>query len=333
MTDQPRINLIQAVNQALHHAMADDERVLVLGEDVADKEGGGVFGVTKGLSQAYGTGRVRSTPIAEQAIIGAAIGAALKGRRPVAEIMLMNFTAVAMDMLTNHAAKLRFMSGGQTHVPMVVRTSTGVGIGSGGQHSDYLEAWFAHTPGLKVVAPSTPEDAYGLMRSAIDDPDPVIFIENISTYWKKGAAPQAGHRVLLGKAAVVRPGKDLTVITYSRLVWEALAAAEAVAAEGVDVEVIDLRTISPWDRATVMASVERTGRAIIVHEAVREFGVGAELAAEINETLFGRLKAPVARLGGAFAPVPFSKPLETEYAPTAARIAEAIRRSIQHKQD
>lgn len=331
MTDQPRINLIQAVNQALHHAMADDERVLVLGEDVADKEGGGVFGVTKGLSQAYGTGRVRSTPIAEQAIIGAAIGAALKGRRPVAEIMLMNFTAVAMDMLTNHAAKLRFMSGGQTHVPMVVRTSTGVGIGSGGQHSDYLEAWFAHTPGLKVVAPSTPEDAYGLMRAAIDDPDPVIFIENISTYWKKGAAPQAGHRVPLGKAAVVRPGKDLTVITYSRLVWEALAAAEAVAAEGMDVEVIDLRTISPWDRATVMASVERTGRAIVVHEAVREFGIGAELAAEINETLFGRLKAPVSRLGGAFAPVPFSKPLETEYAPTAARIAEAIRRSIQHK--
>lgn len=333
MTDAPRINIIQAVNLALHHAMAEDDKVLVLGEDVADKEGGGVFSVTKGLSTAYGTDRVRSTPIAEQAIIGAAIGAALKGRRPVAEIMLMNFTAVAMDMLTNHAAKLRFMSGGQTSVPIVVRTSTGVGIGSGGQHSDYLEAWFAHTPGLKVVAPSTPADAYGLMRSAIEDPDPVIFIENISTYWKKGAAPEGGHRVPLGQAATIRPGKDLTIVTYSRLVWESLAAAETLAAEGVEVEVIDLRTVAPWDREAVLASVGRTGRAIIVHEAVREYGVGAEMAAEINQALFGRLKAPVLRLGGAYAPVPFSKPLESAYAPDATGIADAIRQSMNHGKD
>ena len=187
MTDVPKPpNMIQALNAALHDAMADDAGVLALGEDVADGEGGGVFGVTKGLSSKFGDARVRSTPISEQAIIGAAIGASMLGRKVVAEIMLMNFTAVAMDMIVNHAAKLRFMSGGQTSVPIVVRTATGVGLGTGGQHSDYLEAWFAHTPGLKVVAPSNPADAYGLMRAAIDDPDPVIFIENMQLYFKRG---------------------------------------------------------------------------------------------------------------------------------------------------
>jgi len=320
--------MIQALNAALHDAMAEDQAVLVLGEDVADNEGGGVFGVSKGLSSAFGSGRVRSTPISEQAIIGAAIGASMVGRKPVAEIMLMNFTSVAMDMIVNHAAKLRFMSGGQTGVPIVIRTATGVGLGTGGQHSDYLEAWFAHTPGLKVVAPSNPADAYGLMRAAIDDPDPVLFIENMQLYFKRGTAPERGHRVEIGKAATLREGSDLTIIAHSRMVQESLKAADQLATDNIAAEVIDLRTIAPWDRETVLASVEKTKRAIVVHEAVREFGIGAEIASTLNERLFGRLKAPIVRLGGAFCPVPFAKPLETAFAPQAANIADAARHSL-----
>ena len=194
-----------------------DPNVIVLGEDVADGQEGGIVGVTKGLSTKYGESRVRSTPISEQAIIGAAIGAAIVGMRPVAEIMLMNFTAVAMDMIVNHAAKLRFMSGGQTHVPITIRTMTGAGFGTGGQHADYLEAWFAHTAGIKVVAPSSPADAYGLMLSCIFDDDPCLFIENMPTYWNPGAAPERGVRIPLGKANVLRPGSDVTVISYSRM--------------------------------------------------------------------------------------------------------------------
>src|SRR5271156_273329 len=192
---QNTLNTIQAVNLALDEAMGLDPNVIVLGEDVGDEQGGGIAGVTKGLSTKYGKNRVRATPISEQAIMGAAIGAAIVGMRPVAEIMLMNFTTVCMDMIVNHAAKLRFMSGGQTHVPLTIRTMTGAGFGTGGQHADYLEAWFAHTAGIKVVAPSNPADAYGLMRSCIDDPDPCLFIENLPTYWLEAEAAQAGHRV------------------------------------------------------------------------------------------------------------------------------------------
>lgn len=317
------LNLIQAINLALDHALAADPKVLLLGEEVGDREEGGVMGVTKGLSTKYGDDRVKSTPISEQAIIGAAIGAAIGGYRPVAEIMLMNFVTVAMDMLVNHAAKLRFMSGGQTNVPIVVRTMTGAGFGTGGQHSDYLESWFAHTPGIKVVAPSNPDDAYGLMRSAIEDEDPVIFIENLPSYWTPG--PVSGERVPIGKARVAREGSDVTIIAHSLMVGYSLAAAEALAADGIAAEVIDLRTLAPWDKDSVVASVRKTGRAIIVHEAVREFGIGAEIAAEINETLFGALKSPVRRIGGAFCPVPFSKPLETAFVPSAASIEAAVR--------
>jgi pyruvate/2-oxoglutarate/acetoin dehydrogenase E1 component len=269
---------------------------------------------------------VRSTPISEQAIIGAAIGAAIGGYRPVAEIMLMNFVAVPMDMITNHAAKLRFMSGGQTKVPIVIRTMTGAGFSTGGQHSDYLEAWFAHTPGIKVVAPSNPDDAYGLMRSAIEDDDPVMFIENLPSYWTPG--PVSMQHVPIGRAKVALQGTAVTIVAHSRMVLESLAAAKALAAEGIDVEVVDLRTISPWDRATVLASVAKTGRAIIVHEAVKQFGIGAEIASVINEELWGKLKAPVQRLGGAFSPVPFSKPLETAFAPVAANIVAAVRKAV-----
>lgn len=322
MTTQT-LNTIQAVNLALHDAMAADPKMLVLGEDVADREEGGVVGVTKGLSTAFGDDRVKSTPIAEQAIIGAAIGASLGGYRVVAEIMLMNFTTVAMDMIVNHAAKLRFMSGGQTHVPIVIRTMTGAGMSNGGQHSDYLEAWFAHTPGIKVVAPSNPSDAYGLLRAAIDDPDPVIFIENLPGYWNAG--PVSREVVPLGKAKVAREGSDLTIISYASMVAPALAAAEKLASEGINVEVVDLRTIAPWDKETVRASVGKTGRALIVHEAVKEFGVGAEIAAELSDHFFGKLKSPVRRVGGAFCPVPYSKPLEVAFAPQAADIENAVR--------
>ncbi|MET0547269.1 MAG: alpha-ketoacid dehydrogenase subunit beta [Caulobacterales bacterium] len=318
-----QLTIVQAVNLALHDAMEADPKVLILGEEVADKQEGGVMGVTKGLSTKYGTDRVKATPISEQAIIGAAIGASVGGYRPVAEIMLMNFIAVPMDMITNHAAKLRFMSGGQTNVPIVIRTMTGVGFSTGGQHSDYLEAWFAHTPGIKVVAPSNPDDAYGLMRSAIEDDDPVLFIENLPLYWTPG--PVTKEKVPLGKAKVSLEGKDISIIAHSRMVTESLAAAKTLAGEGISVEVVDLRTISPWDRAAVLKSVGKTGNALVVHEAVKQFGIGAEIASVVNEELWGKLKAPAQRLGAAFSPVPFSKPLETAFAPTAATIADAVR--------
>ncbi len=317
------VTIMQAINAALADAMEADPKVLVLGEDVADPEEGGVVGVTRGLSTRFGEQRVKSTPISEQAIIGAAIGSSLLGFKPVAEIMLMNFTTVAMDMIVNHAAKLRFMSGGQTNVPIVIRTMTGTGFSSGGQHSDYLESWFAHTAGLKVVAPSNPADAYGLMRAAIDDPDPVIFIENLPCYWMQGPACPAGHVVPLGKAQIVREGKDITIVSYSRTLLESLGAAAALEQAGISAEVIDLRTVAPWDEAAVLASAAKTGRLLIAHEAVERHGLGAEIAAVASKALFGKLKAPVERIGAPFAPVPFAKPLEDAYAPNAERIAAA----------
>ena len=322
------MNSIQAINLALDEAMSLDPNVILLGEDIADEEEGGVVGVTRGLSTKYGKSRVRTTPISEQAIIGAAIGAAIVGMRPVAEIMLMNFTAVAMDMIVNHAAKLRYMSGGQTHVPLTIRTMTGAGFGTGGQHADYLEAWFAHTAGIKVVAPSSPAEAYGLLLSCVFDDDPCLFIENMPTYWKPGAPPEPGRRIPLGKANIARPGKDLTLVSYSRTVSDCLAAAEKLSKEGVDCEVIDLRTVAPWDAESVLKSVARTRRAVIVHEAVKPFGVGAEIASRINEELFGQLAAPVQRVGAYHSPVPFAKKLETEFVPTPARIESAIRATL-----
>lgn len=322
------MNTLQAVNLALDDALAGDPNVILLGEDIGDGQGGGVVGVTKGLSTKYGEARVRSTPIAEQAIVGAAIGAALAGMRPVAEVMLMNFTTVAMDMIVNHAAKLRFMSGGQTHVPITIRTMTGAGSGNGGQHSDYLEAWFAHTAGIKVVAPSSPEDAYGLLLSCIEDDDPCMFIENIQSYWTPGAVPKRGVRIPLGKAKVVQEGGDVTVISYSRVLNDCAAVAKRLADEGIGVELLDLRTIAPFDVETIIESVEKTGRAVIVHEAVKNFGVGAEIAACINEHLHGRLKSKVIRVGAPYCPVPFAKALESAFVPGEACIEAAIRAAV-----
>ena len=322
------INTIQAVNMALDEAMGLDPNVILLGEDIADAQEGGIVGVTKGLSSKYGASRVRSTPIAEQAIVGAAIGASLVGMRPVAEIMLMNFTTVAMDMIVNHAAKLRFMSGGQTHVPITIRTMTGAGFGTGGQHADYLEAWFAHTPGMKVVAPSSPAEAYGLMLSCIFDDDPCLFIENMPAYWNPGELPVPGERIPIGKAKVVRPGSDVTLISYSRMLQDCATVADKLAREGISVELVDLRTISPLDEASLLESVARTRRAVVVHEAVRKFGVGAEIAALLHEKLFGELKAPVQRVGANYSPVPFSKPLEMAFVPQPSTIEAAVRKAL-----
>jgi pyruvate dehydrogenase E1 component beta subunit len=326
-TSPKQINIIQALNWALDDAMAQNPDVILFGEEVADPEGGGIMKVTAGLSTKYGD-RVRSTPISEMGFIGAAVGAAVAGLRPVAEIMLMNFVAVCMDQITNHAAKLRFMSGGQTHVPMVIRTMTGSGFQTGGQHSDFLEAWFCHTPGLKVVMPSNPADAYGLMLAAIADDDPVIFVEHIVNYWTPGAPPERGKPIPLGKARIVRPGEDVTLIGYSRSMLDIPVVAAKLATEGIDCEVIDLRTVSPLDMDTVLGSVSKTGRVVIVHEAVKSFGVGAELSARIYETNFRQLKAPVQRVASQDCPVPFAKHLESAFMYSHADIEAAVRATL-----
>lgn len=318
----------EAARMAMDEALGLDPRVLVFGEDVADPEGGGILKATQGLSSKYGELRVRSTPIAEQAIVGAAVGAAIAGMLPVCEIMLMNFTTVAMDQIVNHAAKIRFMSGGQTAVPLTLRTMTGVGRGTGGQHGDMVEAWFAHTAGLKVVIPSSQAEWKGLLLSSIFDDDPCIFVENIQMTVGSGPAPSPGLRIPLGKANVLREGSDVTVISYGRPIADCLAVAEAFAGEGVSVEVVDLRTIVPLDRETFLNSVAKTKRAVVVHEAVRSFGVGAEISAQITEHLFSELKAPVQRVASHDSPIPYSKPLETAFAWSQDDIVQAIRKTL-----
>lgn len=319
-----KLHAIAAVNAALHEAMAADDKVLIIGEDLADPEGGGVTGATAGLSTKFGEERVKSTPISEQAIIGAAIGAAIAGYKPVAEIMLMNFTTVAMDMIFNHAAKLRFMSGGQTSVPITIRTLTGAGWQTAGQHADHLEGWFAHAAGIKVVAPADPADYKGLLLSCIQDPDPCIFIESAGTLFMPADVPDDQGPIPLGKAKIVQEGTDVTIVTWSSQAIRAKFALPAFAEAGISVELIDLRTVSPWDRETVLASVAKTGRVLIAHEAVRDFGPGAEIAATINEELFGKLKAPVRRLGAPKCPVPFAKVLEDAYIVQPADMVAAV---------
>jgi 2-oxoisovalerate dehydrogenase E1 component len=299
--------------------------VFVAGVDVG--AGGNVFGLFRGLSEAY-PGRVLDTPISETAIIGAAVGAAMAGMRPVVEIMYMDFLGVCFDQLLNQAAKLPFMTGGKARMSLVVRTQFGAGRSSGSQHSQSLEALLAHIPGLTVVMPSTPADAYGLLRAAIRDPNPVVFVENRLTYGRKGPRPPAGHLLPLGKAAIVRPGTDVTVVSYSRMLHDALAAADEVAAEGIEAEVVDLRTIAPLDRETVLESLSRTHRLLVAHEAVRDFGVGAELAALAAGEGFRYLKAPVVRVAPPMTPAPYSPPLEKEWLPDRAAISDAIRRVV-----
>lgn len=319
------ITCAQAVNVALHEAMARDGSVLVLGEDVADPEGGGVRGCTRGLSTKFGDHRVRSTPIAEQAIVGAAVGAAIGGMRPVCEIMLMNFMSVGMDQLINHAAKQRYMSGGQTSVPLTLMTMSGAGAKTGGQHSDMLEAWLAHTPGLKVVVPSSPDDYRALLLSCIFDDDPCVFIENTLQLAMKGPPLTPGYQAPLGKARIVQEGSDVTLVGYGRPILDAEKVVAKLKDEGISVELIDLRSIVPMDEEAILTSVAKTGRVVILHEAVKRFGVGAEIAARINEELFGQLKKPVRRIGMPYSPVPFSPALEKLVLWTPDEIETAIR--------
>lgn len=322
------INTVTSLNWALDDALHDDPRVVLFGEDLADPEGGGIVKVTQGLSTKYGDLRVRSTPISEMGFVGAAVGAAVGGLRPVVEIMLMNFVGVCMDQITNHAAKLRFMSGGQTGVPMVIRTMTGSGMSNGGQHSDFLEAWFCHTAGIKVVMPSTPADAYGLLRAAIDDEDPVLFIEHFPGYWTPGPAPERGLKIPLGKAHVEKQGRDVSLIGYSRAMGDIRAVAAKLATDGIDAEIIDLRTVSPLDMETLLSSVAKTRRAVVVHEACRSFGVGAEISSRIHEALFDQLKAPVQRVAAMDAPVPYAKSLERAFVYSHDDIEAAVRRTL-----
>ncbi|MBB4631950.1 alpha-ketoacid dehydrogenase subunit beta [Sphingosinicella soli] len=323
----------EATNMALDEALAADPHVLVFGEDVADGQGGGIVHGTKGLSAKYGDLRVRSTPISEQAILGAAVGAAVAGMRPVAEIMLMNFLTVGMDQLVNHAAKIRFMSGGQTGVPLTIRTMSGAGGGFGGQHSDMLEAWLAHVPGLKVVVPSDPTEWKGLLTACIFDDNPCVFIESTMMVMSgmKTPAPEPGYSIPLGKANVARVGTDVSVIGYGRPIADVHSLAERLGREGISVEVIDLRTIAPLDMKTVLASVAKTKRAVIVHEAVRSFGVGAEIAAHINEDLFGQLAAPVRRVASKNTPVPYSSTLEKAFMWSEANLESAVRSTLTGK--
>jgi 2-oxoisovalerate dehydrogenase E1 component len=314
---------MDAVRLALEHELTADPDVFVAGIDVG--VGGNVFGLTRGLAQAFPC-RVRDTPISESAIIGTAVGAAMAGMKPVVEIMYMDFIGVCLDMLLNQAAKLRFMTGGRAAMPLVVRTQFGAGRSSGSQHSQSLEALLAHIPGLTVVMPANPADTYGLLRSAIQDPNPVVFVENRLQYGFKGPRPPADHLVPLGRAKVVREGTDITLVSWSRMVQDCLAAAELLAAEGVSVEVIDLRTIAPLDRETVLASLAKTNRLVIAHEAVRDFGVGAELSALAVDEGFWHLDAPVTRVAAPSMPAPYSPALERLWLPSRDTIADTLRR-------
>jgi pyruvate dehydrogenase E1 component beta subunit len=319
----PETTTIAAINRTLAEAMRADERVLVLGEDVAE---GGPYTATAGLAEEFGAERVVNTPISEAAITGVAIGAAQAGLRPVLEIMFVDFLTLALDQLVNAAAKAHFMSGGQLTVPLVLRTQGGAGQRGAAQHSQSLESWLAHVPGLKVVMPSRAADAAGLLASAIADPNPVVFVECKTLYFRKEDVPEPLGPVPLGRAAVVREGGDVTVVALSRLVPEALAAAKRLAAEdGIEVDVIDPRTLVPLDVETIVASVERTGRLVVAHEAVAHGGFGAEIAVRAQEAAFDYLDAPIARVGAPFAPVPFSGPLEDAYLPGADEIVAAVR--------
>lgn len=316
------LRFAQAVAQSLHDAMYADDRVIVLGEDVA--AAGGPFKATRGLLEEFGDTRVRDTPISEASLVSMAVGAAMSGLKPVVEIMFMDFVTLAMDAIVNQAAKARFMFGGHSNVPMVVRMPHGGGLSAGPQHSQCLEAWFAHVPGLKVVCPSNPADAYSLLRTAIDDPDPTIFIEHKALYGLKGDV-DAGAPVAIGKAATVRPGRDATIVSYGAAVHAAIEAAGVLAKEGTEVEVIDLRSLQPWDSQAVYESVARTHRLVIVHEAVRAFGIGAEIAACVAHDAFDELDAPIVRVAAPFMPVPFAKSLERNYIVGADRIVQAVR--------
>ena len=316
--------LVDALHDALQEEMRRDPAVFVLGEDAAV---GGPFGVTSGLAEEFGEGRVINTPISEDAIMGLAVGAALAGRRPVVEIMFMDFIPLAMNQLVNHAAKLRYMSGGQLSVPMVVRAQQGAAGGWGAHHSQSLESWFVHVPGLRVVAPSTPADAKGLLKAAIRDDNPVLFLEHRGLYFREDEV-DGEAAVKLGSAKVVRAGGDVTIAAYLRMVSEAMEAAQELERRGISAEVVDLRSLSPLDMDTILESVNKTHRLVVAHEGVVTGGVGAEVAAGVQERGFDALDAPIQRVGAPFAPVPASPVLEAAFVPGRDAIVAAVERTL-----
>jgi 2-oxoisovalerate dehydrogenase E1 component len=318
--------MMDAIREAVVYEMTRDPSVYMAGIDVG--KGGNVYALFRGLYDQF-PGRVRDTPISESAIVGSAVGAAMAGMRPVVEVMYMDFIGVCLDALMNQAAKLRFMTGGRASLPLVVRTQFGAGRSSGSQHSQSLEALLAHIPGLTVVMPSGPVEAYGLLRAAIQSPNPVVFVENRLQYGLKGPRPNEDYIIPLGKARVARPGRDVTVVTYSRMLQEVIAAAEEVAESGIEVEVIDLRTIAPFDRAAVLESLKKTRRLIIAHEGVQDFGVGAEVAALAANEGFWHLDAPVVRVAPPAMPAPYSPGLEQAWLPDRSVIADAMRRIVE----
>lgn len=319
----PTMTYAQAINDALKLEMQRDPTVFITGEDVGLF--GGCFGVTAGLYEAFGAKRVRDTPITESAIIGSAVGAAVGGLRPVAELMFVDFIGVALDQLYNQAAKMKYMFGGKARIPLVLRTACGAGIGAAAQHSQCLEAWFMHVPGLKVVMPSTPADAKGLLITAIRDDNPVVFLEHKLLYGLSGEVPEGDYSIPLGQADIKRQGSDATLVATAAMVHKALEAAEKLAAEGISVEVIDPRCLLPLDETTILESVRKTHRLVIVHEEVKFAGSGAEIAAIVAEKAFDYLDAPILRVAAPFTPVPFSLVLEQEYIPSVEKIMAAIK--------
>jgi pyruvate/2-oxoglutarate/acetoin dehydrogenase E1 component len=326
------LTYVEALNEALREEMRRDDSVIVFGEEVA--LAGGVYKVTKGLLEEFGPERVRDTPISEVAIVGAAIGAALVGLRPVAEIMFFDFAGIAFDQIVTHASKMRFTSGGQVKLPLVIRTQYSLGRSYGSQHTQFLAASFMQAPGLKIVLPSTPFDAKGLLKSAIRDDDPVLFIEsgslyvNKSYYGYRGPVPDEEYLIPLGRADVKREGTDVTVVALSRTVSEAVAAADRLREDGVGVEVVDLRTIQPMDYATVEKSVRKTNRLIVAEDSVKTCGVSAEVAAYIAEYALDALEAPIVRLNSPPMPTPQSASLEREYMVTSDKIVEAVKKLL-----
>ena len=322
----PELSYREAVRDALVQAMRRDDDVFVMGEDIAEM--GGSMGVTMGMLDEFGPERVRNTPISEMALVGTAIGAAIQGMRPVAEVMYEDFLTLAAEQIVNQAAKHRYMSGGQMTVPVTIRTQGGAGWSPGAQHAQQLEAWFCHVPGLKVVFASTPEDVRGLLWSSIYDDNPVVFFEHRTLYPIKGEVPEELEPIPLGKARIHREGEDVTVIAIGRLVHDALEAAKLAEAEGISVEVLDPRTLVPLDEAAIVASVQKTNRAVVAHEAVTRMGFGAEVAAVIQYQAFDYLDAPVERVGSKFSPLPFSPVMEEYVVPHAQDVLEAIRRTV-----
>jgi acetoin:2,6-dichlorophenolindophenol oxidoreductase subunit beta len=316
----------EAVNDALRTAMAADEDVFLMGEDIAEM--GGSMAVTKGLLEEFGAERVRNTPISEMAIVGAGIGAAMQGMRPVVEIMYEDFLTLSLEQIVNQAAKHRYMSGGQLKVPLTIRTQGGAGWSPGAQHAQQLEAWLVHVPGLKVVFASSPADARGLLWSAIYDDNPVIFFEHRLLYPVREEVPEKLEPIPLGKARVVREGNDVTVIATGPLVHRAVTAAEEAEAEGISVEIVDPRTLQPLDADTLVESVKKTNRAVVAHEAVARMGFGAEVAAVLQEQAFDWLDAPIERVGAKFAPLAFAPAMEQYVVPGPAEVLEAVRRTV-----